>query len=104
MEALQVANTILEQLGGKRFVMMVGARHLVGSANSLTFAFMRNRSRSNRMDIELDLGTDTYTVRFFHIRNSLKGPQMVVDASHDLVHAEDLRGLFERHTKLATSL
>lgn len=34
---LTVANTILHQLGGRRFIAFTGARDLLGDTNSLTF-------------------------------------------------------------------
>jgi hypothetical protein len=37
MTDMTVARTILDQLGGARFVAMTGAREFVGSADSLTF-------------------------------------------------------------------
>ena len=37
MSNLQVANTILRQLGGHRFKIMTGAKNLIGDENSLTF-------------------------------------------------------------------
>ena len=100
MADLNVANTILEQLGGSRFVAMVGAKQLVGRDNGLTFRFMRNSSGSNRCEVRLDQGSDTYTVLFYHVRSG----RLEIDESFDLVYADGLRRLFESHTGLATHL
>ena len=37
MRPMEVANTILEQLGGRQFQAMTGASQFVGSKNSLSF-------------------------------------------------------------------
>lgn len=61
---MTVANTILEQLGGNRFLAMTGANHLVADGNTLRMTLTKNRSRANRLYITLD-ADDTYTMRFF---------------------------------------
>ena len=45
MTDMTVARSILDQLGGARFVAMTGARELVGSADSLTFKIGVNPKR-----------------------------------------------------------
>jgi len=100
LNELPVANTILAQLGGHRFCVMTGAKNLVGSDDTLRFQFGRNSSRSNRMSILLDRGTDTYNVRFYHVLKRME----FLDEEFSMVHAEDLRDLFSRYTGMATSL
>lgn len=34
---MNISNTILEQLGGGRFVLMTGAKHLVSHSDALSF-------------------------------------------------------------------
>ena len=97
-----VADTILEQLGGHGFCAMVGAKQFVTSQNSLAFGFGRNRSRSGRVDIRLDAGTDTYTVLFYHLHRRTR--RLVVDESFDMVYADNLVRLFESFTGMATHL
>jgi hypothetical protein len=97
-----VADTILEQLGGHPFVVMVGAKQFVTSANSLAFGFGRNRSKSGRVDIRLDRASDTYEVLFYHLHR--RTGRLVIDESFEMVYADGLRQLFESYTGLATHL
>ncbi len=67
-ENQQIANVILQQLGGRRFVAMTGARCLVAIDNGLRFRIGRNGSRANMVSIVLR-GDDTYTMTFMYVRN-----------------------------------
>lgn len=61
---MSIAKTILDQLGGNRFLTMTGANHLVADGNTLRMTLPKNASKANRLYITLD-GNDTYTMRFF---------------------------------------
>lgn len=61
---MEVATTILEQLGGNKFLAMTGAHHLVADGNTLRMQLPKNMSKANRLHITLDWD-DTYTMRFF---------------------------------------
>ncbi|WP_235612499.1 hypothetical protein [Vibrio cyclitrophicus] len=62
-QRLQVANTILMQLGGRRFSMMTGAKQFVAIERGLLFALPARLAKQgiNKMRIELE-ANDTYTV------------------------------------------
>ena len=53
MTDMTVARTILDQLGGARFVAMTGAREFVGSADSLTFKIGVNPKRVTQVRVTL---------------------------------------------------
>ena len=59
-----IANIILQQLGGRRFVVTTGARQLVAIDNGLRFRIGRNGSKANLVRIVLDEDTDTYQMQF----------------------------------------
>lgn len=61
---MKVAEKILEQLGGQKFLAMTGANHLVTDGNTLRMTLPKNASKANRLYITLD-ATDTYTMHFF---------------------------------------
>lgn len=61
---MKVADTILEQLGGNKFLAMTGANHLLADGNTLRMQLPKNFSKANRLHITLD-PDDTYTMRFF---------------------------------------
>lgn len=64
---MSVAETILQQLGGNRFLAMTGCNHLVGYNNAIRMVIPRNASKANRLHITLE-ADDTYTMRFFYYR------------------------------------
>jgi len=100
---MTVATTILEQLGGRRFLAMTGAKHLVGSADSLSFAlpgkagFVKGGINGCRITLT---PMDTYTVDY--LRATRSGPQ-VIESCED-IYAEDLQACFTRVTGLTTHL
>lgn len=61
---MRVADIILQQLGGNKFLVMTGAKHLVADGNTLRMTLPKNMSKANRLHITLD-PDDTYTMRFF---------------------------------------
>lgn len=99
----QVPRIILEQLGGKRFLAMTGASHLVGSETALTFALPSTphcvRGKINRVRVTLD-PSDAYTVTYFRVQ---RGVWLTVEEDDD-VYADALQESFTRVTGLATHL
>lgn len=63
----QIATTILNQLGGKRFVVMTGAKDFIAIDNGLRFKVGRNASKANRVEIKLN-GLDLYDMTFIKYR------------------------------------
>lgn len=96
-----VASTILEQLGGRRFSTMTGAKSFVSSGNSLRFKLPSNFAKRgiNLVTITLD-PSDTYTVQFMKMR----GMNVETIATRDGVYVEDLQRVFKSETGLDTSL
>lgn len=98
---LQVATTILEQLGGRRFIAMTGAKGFVGDANSLTFK-LPNRFAAdgiNAVKITLD-ADDTYMMNFYKIR----GVKVEEVRECDGVYNDSLRACFTEITGLDCTL
>jgi hypothetical protein len=99
---MQVANTILSQLGGNRFLAMTGARDLMGSENSLTMRLPRGaKSGITHIRVTLD-PSDTYTVKAMKFNK--RALQMTDIATQDDVYADNLRDIFEAMTGLYTRL
>lgn len=98
---MQVARTILEQLGGRRFIAMTGAKNFVGGQYTLTFSLPRGFATNKADKVRVTLTpADLYTVEFFKTRRL----ELVPIASHDGLYAEDLAGLFTAETGLDTHL
>lgn len=94
----QIATTILNQLGGRQFVVMTGAKNMTHGNNSLYLRFPGVKA-ANHLTVELN-GSDLYNVTFTKIH----GSSVKVVKQYSDIYAEDLRGLFERFTGLRTSL
>lgn len=60
----EVAKTILAQLGGRRFMVMTGAKDLVAGPTTLTFRVGRNCHKVTKVRVEL-MPTDLYAVTFY---------------------------------------
>lgn len=102
MADLTVANTILAQLGGGRFLTMTGAKNLVGSENSLSMrvnSVNYDGKRVNVLTVTLD-PSDTYIVRASYLR--ARTLTTVAEASD--IYADQLQTVFTRLTGLHTSL
>ena len=63
----QIATTILQQLGGNRFIAFTGAKEFLAIDNGLQFKIGRNASKANRIKITLN-GSDLYDMEFIQYR------------------------------------
>ena len=99
MSNLQTANTILAQLGGKRFVVMTGAKNFVGSADSLGFSLPARFAKGGINKVRVTLTPDDlYTVEFFKLR----GVDIRVIAQVEGIYADQLQSAFTEATGLDT--
>lgn len=100
-EARQIAETILEQLGGRRFLAMTGAKDLFRTEAGLQFSLPARFAKNgvNRVLVELD-PSDTYSVTFGRIRG-LEWRELAKETG---VYADQLRAVFTERTGLATGL
>jgi len=97
----EIAQTILSQLGGRRFVAMTGAKNLGHTRNGFSCKLGTGAAkRITHMGIELDHGTDTYKVTF----HSIRGHNFKIVSEFSLIGAEQLAGLFTSETGFALSL
>lgn len=99
MTTNSVAQTILAQLGGGRFVAMTGARNMVSSPDRLRMDLPRNQSGANKFTVILE-ANDTYTLEFGSFRNM----NYTVKATVSDVYADQLAEIFTARTGLYTRL
>ena len=100
--ALAVANEILRQLGGRKFLVMTGAKKLVGDAyngESLSFRVGKNPKGVSAILIKLN-GLDLYDIQAYQIRNN----QFTEKGRENNVYVEDLQQAFTRLTGINTHL
>ena len=102
----KISETILEQLGGRRFLVMTGAKDLMFSDGNLRFKLSKNFAKAgiNFVDIQLT-EDDLYEVKYSKITHSrTKGFQEHVIAHDSMIYADMLRSTFTENTGLHTSL
>ena len=110
MTSVQIAETILYQLGGNRFAAMTGAKNFCATRDSeenpsLSMQLGRNAGGWNRCTIALN-GRDLYNVTFEKVPSPaamFRGAK-VKSETHVDIYAEDLAHLFLEATGLYTSL
>ena len=98
-ESQQVAKTILQQLGGNKFIAMTGAKNFGSSKNSLQFKIGKNSKSISHIIITLK-SSDLYDVEFIRMR----GTSRKVIKKLTGVYADMLRKIFTKYTGLRTSL
>ncbi len=59
----EIAQTILSQFGGHKFVVMTGAKNMVAIENGIRFNIGQNGSKANLVKVILNFD-DTYTMQF----------------------------------------
>ena len=87
-----IAKTILQQIGGRRFVAMTGSKDFIDMGNGL------------RLDIIYDAGLDLYNMRFYRKTFSKKTFECKTKniATHEGVYCDMLEEMFTMVTGLYT--
>lgn len=95
------AQTVLEQLGGNKFIAMTGAKDFTkdDAKHMIGFRIGRNSKSVNYVRITLT-PRDTYDMEFLGIRNMELKPR---SKSTD-VYADQLQEIFTEHTGMDTHL
>lgn len=94
-----IAQTILAQLGGNRFLAMTGVKQLCALGNGLQFTLPRgDKNKANRVLIRL--ADDLYTVKFY----SLRGVNVTERGEFEMIYGDRLAALFTEQTGFDTHL
>lgn len=109
---MDVANTILRQLGGNRFIAMTGAKNFLSDGNTLRMTLPKNGSKANRLWVTYDEGLDLYNMRFFRYRPGrldIRTGNFIEDKISDEkvyegIFFDQLQEIFTAHTKMYTHL
>jgi hypothetical protein len=98
---MTVATTILEQLGGRRFLVMTGARYLLAHAAALSFQLPSNFARNGINRVRIDLNAhDLYDVTFSRCR----GIKSFYEQKVEGLYCDQLRSVFTETTGLEVTL
>ncbi|BAV39357.1 hypothetical protein BPT24_237 [Tenacibaculum phage pT24] len=95
-------NTILEQLGGNKFLTMTGVTNLIKSDKDLylSMKLRRNKSKAQYLKITLN-ANDTYTMEFSKFNKQF---DKTVVSLHENVYCDMLTKIFEDVTGFYTKL
>ena len=100
---IEIAQTILNQLGGRRFVAMTGAKNFVADSENAKLSFKLParfaKNGINHVSIRLT-PMDVYTVKFSKIWAS----KVTEISNHNDIYCDMLVELFESETGLYTHL
>lgn len=98
---MELAHTIINYLGGNKFIAMTGARNFVFHKNeeALTFQIMRNAKKVTHVRIKYTW-KDLFNMSFYQITNS----QVITLHELEDLYFDQLQETFTQHTGLYTSL
>lgn len=99
MSNMQIAKTILQQLGNGRFVAMTGAKLFTAIEGGVHFRIGRNARGVNFVRIILDVN-DTYRMEFCRLRKA----QITILSTKTDVYCDQLQSIFTDQTGMYTSL
>ena len=112
--ASALAQTILQQMGGNKFLVMTGCKDLVWDEknSTLRMSIPRNGSKANRLWVTYNWGSDSYTMRFFRYTaprlNSKtyewSEEKITEVAEFKEIYFDQLQELFTEVTKMYTRL
>ena len=106
---MNIPQTILQQLGGNKFIAMTGAKHLAGHPDALSFKLPARFAKDNINWVKITLTPmDVYHVEFGRILpgNYRKGtmPSLKMIDTVDNVYCDNLQDVFTDRTGLDTHL
>jgi hypothetical protein len=95
------AGTILQQLGGNKFIAMTGAKDFVKDDKNRSIIFKIGRNFASISYVKIRLNSmDTYDMEFFSIRKMELKPR----GEEKGVYADQLQEMFTKHTGMNTHL
>ena len=96
----QIAKTILQQLGGNKFIAMTGAKNLGFTDKGLQMKIGRNAKGVTHVIIDLDRGKDLYDIEFVKVRGTKRTTVKKLKG----IYADQLGEIFTRYTGLRIRL
>ena len=96
----EIAKTILQQLGGNKFIAMTGAKNLGFTDKGIQMKIGRNAKGVTHVIIDLDRGKDLYNIEFVKVR----GMKRTTVKKLKGIYADQLKKIFTQYTGLRVSL
>ena len=98
---MSIADTILEQLGCHRFIIMTGAKTFVATELGVQFKLPARIARNGINSVVINLNdSDTYDTYYYKIR----GVDVKRVGTEHNIYADELQNRFTSMTGLATAL
>jgi len=100
-QKMTIARTILEQLGGNKFIAITGAKNLSDTQDGLSFQLSSKLTKNACNAVKITLTPrDTYQIKFLKIgRTQLKTIKIIDD-----IYCDELQRFFNSETGLDTHL
>lgn len=95
-----IAETILQQLGGRRFIAMTGSSNFIDGGNYINMKLTKNACKAQYLRIELN-SMDTYDMTFYRVDKELNRTTV---AECNGVYCDMLQDIFTQKTGLYTKL
>lgn len=115
--AREISATILQQLGGRHFLVMTGSKNLVYGTNDnnqdfLRMSLVKNASKANRLTICYNAGLDVYNMHFerytpprwYPKQYKYSDPKLETIKTYAEIYFDQLQELFTETTGLLTRL
>jgi hypothetical protein len=102
-DPMQVAKTILQQLGGQRFIRFTGARKFVGGENFLILHLPKYEREISMVQITLT-PRDTYEMKFWKKADVRRPESLVPVKVIEEVYCDQLQDMFTEVTGIVTKL
>lgn len=100
---MTIAQVILNQLGGRKFMFMTGSKNFISDKNTLHMDLQKNKSGARKLRITLN-GLDLYDLEFYNKRIVNYNYTEKVLVKYDNATAEDLQHLFKMATGFYTRM
>lgn len=97
---MEIAKTILDQMGGNRFAVMTGSKQFVALQNGLKMKLTRNKANAQYLTITLN-AMDTYDMQFFSIDKNFN---IKIKQNVEGIYNDQLQRIFTQVTGLYTRL
>jgi hypothetical protein len=101
---MTIAKTILNQLGGNKFIAMTGAKNFIDGGQYLSFQLPSRFAKNGINAVKITLTSmDLYDIEFIRVNIRAKESVKII-ASESGIYNNDLQSFFTRNTGLATHL
>jgi hypothetical protein len=97
---MEIAKTILDQMGGNRFAVMTGSKQFIALQNGIKMKLTRNKANAQYLTITLN-AMDTYDMQFFSIDKNFN---LKIKQNVEGIYNDQLQRIFTQVTGLYTRL